>query len=310
MVKDHLGNVYKTVKEMCDKYGLPVDTYHHRRYRDWDLETALTTDVASRDTTNFNKKECTDHLGNKFDSVVSMCKAYNIDFDVYKNRVRLGWRLEDILITPVNKRDIALDHRGIYYNSVEDMCKAYGITLEKFKKRMKSGWSLEEALTLKNVVKDHKGNEFRSKKEMCETYGIQVKTFDRRMQYGCKLGMALKLSKGCTDADAIDHLGNKYSSIHEMALHYGINKDIYVERIRHNWSVKKALTTPIRKKAKNSDSGEIVEDHLGNKYRSKEEMCNAYNILYATFRGRIDRGWSLKDALTTEPSDRYRRKSK
>ena len=39
-------------------------------------------------------------------------------------------------------------------------------------------------------------------------------------------------------------------------------------------------------------------DHLGNHYKSESEMCDKYNILPVTFKSRIARGMSLKEALT------------
>ena len=41
-------------------------------------------------------------------------------------------------------------------------------------------------------------------------------------------------------------------------------------------------------------------DHLGNNYSSQEEMCNHYGISSGTFIGRIKRGYSLEEALTSK----------
>lgn len=43
-----------------------------------------------------------------------------------------------------------------------------------------------------------------------------------------------------------------------------------------------------------------VIDHLGNKFRSKAELCKYYGIGYGLFEGRIKNGWSLEKALTTK----------
>ena len=42
-----------------------------------------------------------------------------------------------------------------------------------------------------------------------------------------------------------------------------------------------------------------AEDHLGNQYASKKEMCDHYHITTSIFFSRIGIGWSIKDALTT-----------
>ena len=42
----------------------------------------------------------------------------------------------------------------------------------------------------------------------------------------------------------------------------------------------------------------MVYDHFGNPYKTKADMCKAYNIPYHVFDNRIRRGFNLKDALT------------
>lgn len=44
----------------------------------------------------------------------------------------------------------------------------------------------------------------------------------------------------------------------------------------------------------------VVVDHLGNKYSSVAEMCNHYGVNFNVFKERLRRGWSVKDALTTD----------
>ena len=43
---------------------------------------------------------------------------------------------------------------------------------------------------------------------------------------------------------------------------------------------------------------EIV-DHKGNVWKSKIEMCKYYNINWTTYDNRMQKGWSMKDALET-----------
>lgn len=49
MVTDHLGNNYRSVKEMVDHYGINISTYNHRvKDFGWPLEKALTTPARSK----------------------------------------------------------------------------------------------------------------------------------------------------------------------------------------------------------------------------------------------------------------------
>ena len=41
-------------------------------------------------------------------------------------------------------------------------------------------------------------------------------------------------------------------------------------------------------------------DHLGNKFKTKAEMCKYYGINQTTFNTRLKSGMTLKDALSKE----------
>lgn len=43
--EDHLGNKFRTIKDMCIYHGIPPETYQSRKKRGWELERILTTPV-------------------------------------------------------------------------------------------------------------------------------------------------------------------------------------------------------------------------------------------------------------------------
>lgn len=45
----------------------------------------------------------------------------------------------------------------------------------------------------------------------------------------------------------------------------------------------------------------MVRDHLNNEYEDLNEMCKEYEIPYALYYERLDRGWTQERALTTPP---------
>lgn len=51
------------------------------------------------------------------------------------------------------------------------------------------------------------------------------------------------------------------------------------------------------------------EDHLGNKYDSREEMCKEYNVSPSNFCHRLARGWTLAEALTIKGTKGKRHES-
>lgn len=152
------------------------------------------------------------------------------------------------------------DHLGNYFKSVSAMARYYGIPRPTYISRLKSGWSVEEALTVP-VIKD--GSNYKN----CKYFG-----------------------------DVVDHLGNKFNNTSQMARHWGISPSVFHRRVHvQGLSVEEALTSPISRK----HSAQEVTDHLGNKYRSLSLMARTYGIKLITLRDRLERGWSIREALTT-----------
>lgn len=93
---DHLGNEFASVREMCNHWNIPEGVYAGRvRGRGWSQKEALETPCTGRGD------DCTDHLGNKFNSKKEMCKFWNLPYTIYLDRVRGNFgSLEKILTIP------------------------------------------------------------------------------------------------------------------------------------------------------------------------------------------------------------------
>ena len=79
-----------------------------------------------------------------------------------------------------------------------------------------------------------------------------------------------------------------------MCKHYDIPENRYRNRINRGWDIQKALTTnliPMEKPCK---------DHLGNEFKSQQDMCAFWGIEEALYRQRIKLGFGLEKALTQE----------
>ena len=92
-VKDHLGNEYRTVYEMCKYYNIGAQTYYKRIQRGSTLKEALEKPVRLRK----NADSIVDHIGNKYESIDEMCKHYNVNIKTYYNRLNHGCTLEEAL---------------------------------------------------------------------------------------------------------------------------------------------------------------------------------------------------------------------
>ena len=282
--KDHLGNEYKSVRQMCAAYNIAY--YTDRIKYGWSIKDALTAPI---DRTQAVKRPCVDHKGVKYDSVNAMVTAYGLTLSIYYQRLDRGWDLGKILTTPVQKQECA-DHLGNKYFTIKEMCDIYGINIHTYVERKRAGWSIEECLTRKvKRIEDHLGNEYESYKEMADAYNISVYTLKGRIYSGRPIEKALTTPAGSANI-CIDHLGNEYASIKDMCEHYGIDPTNYYNRKKNGMDLKTTLTTPLKYKG--------CCDHLGNYYKSEKEMARAYGLKYSTLVGRIHRGMDIRIALT------------
>ena len=95
-IKDHLGNVYASKTEMAEAYGMALRTLELRLSSGLSLAGALTQRIPRR-----YKVKVEDHLGNKYQNVMEMCRAYGVKYDTYYQRLQRGWSKERALTTKV-----------------------------------------------------------------------------------------------------------------------------------------------------------------------------------------------------------------
>lgn len=130
-----------------------------------------------------------DHLGNKYESVRDICKAYGIEISYWYEKLRAGWAVEEILNKKAVKTYIE-DPDGNGFQSFEDMCRAHGIEGWRVREKLKVGISLREALDKTIEINKEKswicprGNKYRSLKEMCKAYNIAEDTVYARRKHG------------------------------------------------------------------------------------------------------------------------------
>lgn len=298
-VRDHLGNTYTSIEAMLKHYGISKDTYRKRLLKGWSLKDILNT------PTKYNTKAqiTYDHLGNEFKSFLKMCQYYNKDFCTVKNRLDKGWSLEDALTKnkTTSRGTTTYDHLGNKFDSMLAMCRRYNINYKVVDKRLRDGWELEKALTTPTIKAhkksyDHLGNEFASITDMCNHYKTVTPTaFNERIAKGWTVEQALTTPSSIPDKPC-DHLGNEYETVDDLCAAYGISVNTYYGRMKSKWSLEDRLTIP-------PGEHKPVYDHLGNKFKSKVKMCEYYNINYGTFKDRMKNNWTLEKALTTPSNE-------
>lgn len=146
--KDHLGNEYKTRKEMVSAWGIAEGTYNSRRQLGWSLERSLCTPGIKYNVAR-ECREYRDSYGNVFPSLKSMCEKYGVKPTPVKALTRRGMtEAEAINHLLFKKNPVRVkDHLGNGFSSSTEMSKYWGVNRSTFKKRISLGWTLEEALT-------------------------------------------------------------------------------------------------------------------------------------------------------------------
>jgi len=145
------------------------------------------------------RKECSDHLGNKFKSKLERARFYKKPHSAINYRLNSGYTLEEALTIKAGKlsKNECKDHLGNVYESYTARAAAYGLTRARVAWRLRSGMSIKDALTLGfryNIVKecaDHLGNKYHSYEARARAYGISNAVIRYRLKAGWSLEKAL-----------------------------------------------------------------------------------------------------------------------
>ncbi len=162
IVKDHKGNEYESITEMCREYGISQQVYSHRTKKlGWAMEKALETPVRRKGRirkeepmVDKRKKAVTDHLGNSFPSYVEMARAYNIPELTLFNRLTRGWDIKRALTQPI--KGSTKDFKGKVFQNYYEMAKHHNseVPYQTYKMRLNNGWNKKDAL-LKPLQERH-----------------------------------------------------------------------------------------------------------------------------------------------------------
>ncbi len=98
VIKDHLGQEFKSIAAMCRHWNINVYTFLARKSRGVNIEDALT-----RKKCNGDCIPARDHLGKDYVSLSAMARAYGLSPHALYSRLNRGKQLKDALTTPVRK---------------------------------------------------------------------------------------------------------------------------------------------------------------------------------------------------------------
>lgn len=300
-VKDHLGHEFGSFEQMCRYWRIDQATVRRRLKEGYSLARALTEVVMTSSIRNGVK--CKDHLGKEFKQQAAMCRYWRIPCSVFRYRINTKkMSIEEALTSPVKQTyDPVYTKRGkLVGYGMQNQANELGLTSQQLKNRLEKGIGknkLSQPLVngRSKKCKDHLGQKFDQLEDMCRQHNISVAAFNYRLQQGYSVedALTLPLNHGKTVV-----VGDKvYSSISSACKDNNIDPQTYTYRLQQGLSVEDALS-PERLRMREA-LGKQCEDHLGNKYIQTKQMCDHYGIQLQTYMKRIQRGYSVKDALET-----------
>ena len=134
-------------------------------------------------------------------------------------------------------------------------------------------------------------DEFDDEVKMLEAEDEAIKSHNSMAPNGFNLREGgLGWTKQGTD---VEFEGITYPSYSVLARKFGISEKLLDGRRRWGWSLKEALTTPLN--AKNAIAKRVTV--LGQDFPSIRMAAKKYNIDHKKVHGRLERGWSIEDAL-------------
>ena len=242
-----------TIPQLSKKFGISSTSVYHRLEKGMSLEDALLTKprVVKKDT----KEYCVNGVTG---SLKELSKYFNIRYETVKGRIRLGYSVEDALLTPA--REWKIGWSSILHTvdgvtgTVEDLDRYFDISFYTVKGRLDRGWSLEDALSKpiieKNVytVNGYTG----SLVELCRHFEISYGTVYYRLSKGMSLEKALisKTPKSINSYPSVR--GRIYTvrgvtgNISKLSDYFGISKNTVKCRLRKGMSPEEAFTKPVK----------------------------------------------------------------
>jgi hypothetical protein len=76
-------------------------------------------------------------------TLAELCREYDLDYDLVKNRLRNGLPIEEAVKPPKQKEKLTYDERTM---TVAEWAEEKGMTYFQLKKRLMRGWTVEKAL--------------------------------------------------------------------------------------------------------------------------------------------------------------------
>lgn len=94
---------------------------------------------------------------------------------------------------------------------------------------------------------------------------------------------------------------------YKWALENGYKENLTLDRINVNGNYEPSNCRWITHKEQSNNRTNNVYYTFNGKTQTSKQWCDEYNILQNTFKDRLDRGWTLEQALTISTKGKYKK---
>ncbi len=282
-IKDKYGYEYFTLgtqklvnKVFGDELGISPSAILRKRgltvISDFTKDTLRVVEQNADDNFVYNSKAydngyIKDHFGNLYDSAEDLCTFYGLPIEEFNERLKLGWSLKDVLTVP-KKQELYKDKRQ---KSLE------------FKQFL--GYSAE-----KQIYIDPLGNKFYTMWDYFNYWRIDSRVVKHRYDLGYSLLESLCYKK----ITNVEYKGKVYKTLDIFCEIFHINriKGELLYLMNKGKTLEEALTSAFNGKRllpvfKQSEINSFLSytketgyfmDYIGNKFLSREDMLNYWDV--------------------------------
>lgn len=136
---------------------------------------------------------------------------------------------------------------------------------------------------------------------LAQQFGIHQSTIARRIRDGWSPEEAVGINtkpKRKGHGVAVTYMGKKHPHLKALAEALGIDASTFRARLARGYSLEDAVTGNM--KPRRSTNAQSIEFE-GIRYLSKEHLAKAYGKKWSIVRGRLYRGWTMRQALGVDP---------
>lgn len=208
-----------------------------------------------------------EYKGKPYKSFEDLARKVGLNSSTIRTRMKAGYTLEEA----IERGTKEIEYNGNLHTSFEDLANQVGVNSATIRSRMKLGYSLEGAIALgskEEIQVFH--NTFKTLKELTDYYGLDYNHFSVLLSLGKTYEEAVTymLSK---EKIALD--GVEYETLTDLCNEYGISGNVVRNRICKGYSLREAVTKPVRQITRSTNYM-----FRGKIYNTKKELAESYGL--------------------------------